>query len=106
RRSDGARRGSLTAGQRGCEREAPREAKTAVRMGAKRKRLVSGNSQFINLIGVYANHTCEEETVNIEFVGVARWIRGLTHQLPAKIDPIPAKIDPKGSNRLDPAIGR
>jgi hypothetical protein len=37
-------------------KEAPREEKTAVRAGAKQKRLVSGNSQFINLIGVYANH--------------------------------------------------
>jgi len=39
-----------------ARKEAPREAKTAVRTGAKRKRLVSDNSQFINLIGVYANH--------------------------------------------------
>jgi hypothetical protein len=36
--------------------EAPRKAKTAVRTGPKRKRLMSDNSQFINLIGVCGNH--------------------------------------------------
>src|SRR5215831_9995722 len=44
-------------------KEVPREAKTAVRMGPKRKRLVSDNSQSISLIGVYANHNVNSTVI-------------------------------------------
>jgi transposase-like protein len=41
----------------GPKNEAPRNATKAVKTGPKRKRWISGNSQFINLIGISEKHS-------------------------------------------------
>src|SRR6266567_6538910 len=41
---------------KGSTLEAARKATKALRTGSNRKRMMSDNSHFINLIGVYGNH--------------------------------------------------